>query len=289
MLVRKAIEVSGIVQGVGFRPYVYRLAVERGLAGSVCNTPAGVSIEVQGPQDAVEDFLTCLPAQAPPLARITGIGVRDLACGGESDFQIVITYSGELVQTLISPDVSVCADCLREMFDSADRRYHYPFINCTSCGPRFTIVHNIPYDRPFTSMAAFRMCPACQAEYDDPHNRRFHAQPNACWTCGPRVELWDLDGNRVETADPIAETVARLQGGEVIAIKGLGGFHLACDATNAAAVRMLRERKRRVEKPFAVMVPDVGVADGFCEVDAAERRLLLSPPRPIVLLRRRQD
>src|SRR5271165_7012942 len=289
MLVRKAIEVSGIVQGVGFRPYIYRLANEQQLAGSVCNTAAGVSIEVQGPPASVDDFLARLPVEAPPLARITGITVREIACNGDRDFHIVTTHRGEPVGTLISPDVAVCADCLREMFDTADRRYRYPFINCTNCGPRFTIVRNIPYDRPFTSMAAFRMCPACQAEYDDPRNRRFHAQPNACWTCGPQVELWDLDGNRVETADPIAETVARLQGGEVIAIKGLGGFHLACDATNAAAVRMLRERKRRVEKPFAVMVPDVGVADGFCEVDAAERRLLLSPPRPIVLLRRRQD
>ena len=289
MLVRKAIEVSGIVQGVGFRPYIYRLANEQQLAGSVCNTAAGVSIEVQGPPASVDDFLARLPVEAPPLARITGITVREIACNGDRDFQIVTTHRGESVGTLISPDVAVCADCLREMFEPADRRCRYPFINCTNCGPRFTIVRNIPYDRPFTSMAAFRMCPECQAEYDDPRNRRFHAQPNACWTCGPQVELWDLDGNRVETADPIAETVARLQGGEVVAIKGLGGFHLACDATNAAAVRMLRERKRRVEKPFAVMVPDVGVADGFCEVDAAERRLLLSPPRPIVLLRRRQD
>src|SRR5271167_2780629 len=194
MLVRKAIEVSGIVQGVGFRPYIYRLANEHQLAGSVCNTAAGVSIEVQGPPAAVDDFLTRLPVEAPPLARITNIAVRDLACSEENHFQIVVTYSGEPVRTLISPDVAVCADCLREMFDSANRRYRYPFINCTNCGPRFTIVRTIPYDRPFTSMAAFRMCRACQAEYDDPRNRRFHAQPNACWTCGPTVELWDLEG-----------------------------------------------------------------------------------------------
>jgi hydrogenase maturation protein HypF len=289
MLVRKAIEVSGIVQGVGFRPYVYRLAVERGLAGNVCNTAAGVSIEVQGPKSAVDDFLARLPAEAPPLARITGVVVREISCNGDRDFQIVTTHRGEPVRTLISPDVAVCTDCLREMFDPADRRYRYPFINCTNCGPRFTIVRNIPYDRPRTSMAVFPMCPACQAEYDDPQNRRFHAQPNACWTCGPQVALWTLEGKRIETADAMAETVARLQGGQVVAIKGLGGFHLACDATSADAVRTLRERKRRVEKPFAVMVPDVGAAERFCEVDDAGRQLLLSPQRPIVLLRQRSD
>jgi len=288
MLVRKAIEVSGIVQGVGFRPYIYRLAGERQLAGSICNTAAGVSIEVQGPPGAVDDFLSRLPAEAPPLARITAITVREIPCNGAIDFRIVTTHHGQPVSTLISPDVAVCADCLREMFDLADRRYRYPFINCTNCGPRFTLVCNIPYDRSFTSMAAFRMCPTCQAEYDDPRNRRFHAQPNACWTCGPQVELWDLEGKPVEVADPIAETVTRLQRGDVVAIKGLGGFHLACDAPNAVAVSTLRERKRRVEKPFAVMVPDIDAAQRFCELDEAARGLLVSPQRPIVLLRRRE-
>ncbi len=289
MLVRKAIEVSGIVQGVGFRPYVFRLAGEQNLAGSVCNTAAGVSIEVQGPPDAVDDFLARLPAEAPPLARITDITVREIPCNGDREFQVVTTHRGEPVRTLISPDVAVCADCLREMFDTADRRYRYPFINCTNCGPRFTIVRNIPYDRAFTSMAVFQMCPACQAEYDDPRNRRFHAQPNACWTCGPHVELWDLDGQRVEAADPIAEGIAHLQRGAVVAVKGLGGFHLACDATNLDAVRVLRERKRRVEKPFAVMVPDVAAAEHFCRVDNASRQLLLSAERPIVLLPRQAN
>jgi hydrogenase maturation protein HypF len=289
MQVRKAIEVSGIVQGVGFRPYVYRLANEQQLAGSICNTAAGVSIEVQGTQSAVDDFLARLPADSPPLARITDITVREIACNGDREFQIVTTHRGEPVQTLISPDVAVCDDCLREMSDPADRRYRYPFINCTNCGPRFTIVRNIPYDRPFTSMAGFAMCTACQAEYDDPRNRRFHAQPNACWQCGPQVGLWGVEGNRIEVADPIAATVARLQCGEVAAIKGLGGFHLACDATNADAVRTLRECKRRVEKPFAAMVPDVDAAQRFCEVDHAARQLLLSSQRPIVLLRRRED
>jgi hydrogenase maturation protein HypF len=288
MLVRKAIEVSGIVQGVGFRPYVFRLAGEQNLAGKVCNTAAGVSIEVQGPPDAVDDFLARLPAEAPPLARITDITVREIPCNGDREFQVVTTHRGEPVRTLISPDVAVCTDCLREMFDTVDRRYRYPFINCTNCGPRFTIVRNIPYDRAFTSMAVFQMCPACQAEYDDPRNRRFHAQPNACWTCGPHVELWDLDGQRVEAADPIAESIAHLQRGAVVAVKGLGGFHLACDATNRDAVRILRERKRRVEKPFAVMVPDVAAAEHFCRVDNASRQFLLSAERPIVLLPKRE-
>ena len=287
MLVRKAIEVSGIVQGVGFRPFIYRLAGERRLAGSICNTAAGVSIEVQGSPSAVDDFLAHLPAEAPPLARITDITVREIPCNGDSEFRIVTTPRGEPVSTLISPDVAVCADCLREMVDPADRRYRYPFINCTNCGPRFTIVRNIPYDRPSTSMAVFPMCPTCKAEYEDPLNRRFHAQPNACWKCGPQVELWTAEGKPVETDGPIAETLARLQRGDVVAIKGLGGFHLACDATNADAVRTLRERKRRVEKPFAIMVPDLGAAEQYCEVDDAARQLLLSPQRPIVLLRRR--
>ena len=289
MPVRKAIEVSGIVQGVGFRPYIYRLATERRLVGSICNTAAGVSIEVQGPRAAVEEFLARLLVEAPPLARITDIVAREIPCNGDRDFQIVTTHRGEAISTLISPDVAVCDDCLREMFDPADRRFRYPFINCTNCGPRFTIVRQIPYDRPFTSMAVFPMCRTCQAEYEDPGNRRFHAQPNACWECGPRVELWDISGRVIEAPDPVVEAMNRLQNGEVVAIKGLGGFHLACDATNTDAVHRLRERKRRVEKPFAVMVPDLDTAEHFCEVDEGARQMLLAPQRPIVLLPRREN
>ena len=180
MTVRRQIEVAGIVQGVGFRPYVYRLALERRLAGTISNTPAGVSIEVEGPQEAVEEFVARLPASAPPLARITSVQVRDLSCVGEQQFRIVATRRGEQARTLISADVALCDACLRELFDPSNRRYGYPFINCTNCGPRFTIVRDIPYDRPHTSMAVFRMCSRCQAEYDDPLDRRFHAQPNAC-------------------------------------------------------------------------------------------------------------
>src|SRR5208337_1166537 len=258
--VRRQIEVSGIVQGVGFRPYIYRLATGRNLKGTIRNTTAGVTIEIQGPAETVQDFIDRLPTEAPPLARITNLTIHDLACNGDQDFRIIHSHEGEEVRTLISPDVAICADCLREMFDAKDRRYRYPFINCTNCGPRFTIIRDIPYDRPSTSMAVFPMCAACLAEYENPLDRRFHAQPNACWECGPRVELWDKGGRKIECGDPIVEAISALRSGQVVAVKGLGGFHLAVDATNPAAVALLRQRKRRVEKPFAVMVPDLQTA-----------------------------
>jgi len=286
MEVRRQIEVSGIVQGVGFRPYIYRLATGRKLKGTIRNTSAGVTIEIQGPAETVRDFIEHLPAEAPPLARITSLVVHDLPCNGDRDFCIVHSHEGEEVRTLISPDVAICGDCLREMFDSANRRYRYPFINCTNCGPRFTIIRDIPYDRPSTSMAPFPMCPACLAEYENPMDRRFHAQPNACWDCGPRVELWDKAGQKMECGDPIVEAASALRGGLVVAVKGLGGFHLAVDATNPAAVALLRERKRRVEKPFAVMVPDVQAAEKLCELDDAAQTVLTSIQRPIVLLKK---
>jgi hydrogenase maturation protein HypF len=284
MEVRRHIEVSGIVQGVGFRPYVYRLATGRQLRGTIRNTPAGVIIEIQGPPETIQDFVEHLPAEAPPLARITNLAVHDVPCNGDQDFCIVHSHEGEEVRTLISPDVAICPDCLREMFDSNDRRYRYPFINCTNCGPRFTIIRDIPYDRPSTSMAMFPMCPACLAEYENPLDRRFHAQPNACWECGPRVELWDKSGKRIECRDSIVEAVSGLHAGLVVAVKGLGGFHLAAHATNPAAVALLRQRKHRVEKPFAVMVPDLQAAQEVCELDGAARTVLQSMQRPIVLL-----
>ncbi|HUU14154.1 MAG TPA: carbamoyltransferase HypF [Terriglobia bacterium] len=288
MEVRKGIDVSGIVQGVGFRPFIYRLATELNLSGTIRNTPAGVAIEVQGRSEAVNTFLERLPKEVPRLARITGVAVRELPCDHDHQFRILPSQLGAEHQALISPDVAVCDDCLRELFDPADRRYRYPFINCTNCGPRFTIVRDIPYDRPRTSMAPFRMCPACQREYDDPLNRRFHAQPNACWECGPQVELWDAAGRKVEATDPIAEVARLLASGSVVAVKGLGGFHLAADATNPEAVERLRERKRRVEKPFAIMARDLGRVEQFCEVDDIARGLLLGPERPIVLLRKKR-
>jgi hydrogenase maturation protein HypF len=290
MEVRRQIEVSGIVQGVGFRPYVYRLATGRRLRGTIRNTSAGVTIEIQGPAETVQDFVEHLPAEAPPLARITGFTVNEVPCIatqiGDPDFCIVHSHEGEEVRTLISPDVAICPDCLHEMFDSNDRRYRYPFINCTNCGPRFTIIRDIPYDRPSTSMAKFPMCPACLAEYENPLDRRFHAQPNACWECGPRVELWDKSGRKIECRDAIVEAVSGLHAGLVVAVKGLGGFHLAVDATNPAAVALLRQRKRRVEKPFAVMVPDSQAAREICELDEAAQTVLQSIQRPIVLLKR---
>jgi hydrogenase maturation protein HypF len=284
MEVRRQIEVSGIVQGVGFRPYVYRLATGRNLSGNIRNTPAGVTIEVQGPAETVEDFVEHLPAGAPPLSRITSFVVREVACSADVDFRIVHSHVGEDVRTLISPDVAICPDCLHELFEPTDRRYRYPFINCTNCGPRFTIVRDIPYDRPSTSMAAFPMCTECRSEYEDPLNRRFHAQPNACWKCGPRVELWDRSGRQIPCRDPIAEAASGLHAGLVVAVKGLGGFHLAVDATNKAAVALLRERKRRVEKPFAIMVADLAAVEDICEIDSAARAVLESVQRPIVLL-----
>ena len=288
MTVRKAIEVAGIVQGVGFRPYIYRLATERNLTGFITNTAAGVSIEVEGPPAVVEDFLVQLPREAPRLARITQVVVSEIPSNHETVFRILPSRVGEERRALISPDVALCEDCLHELFAPADRRFRYPFINCTNCGPRYTIVRDIPYDRARTSMAVFPMCPECQREYDDPLNRRFHAQPNACWKCGPMVEQWEADGQRVKTPDPIAEAVARLEAGAVLAVKGLGGFHLAVNATDTEAVARLRARKRRVEKPFAVMAADLESIAQFCWLDEATCKVLQSPERPIVLLRKKR-
>ena len=286
MQVRRRIHVRGIVQGVGFRPYVYRLATERHLAGQIANTSSGVVIEVEGAAEVVDEFLSSLPGEAPPLALVTDIQVVEIHRTGETDFCILPSDPSASVQTLISPDIATCADCLHELFDPADRRYRYPFINCTNCGPRFSIVRGIPYDRPQTSMSVFPMCPRCLAEYEDPRNRRFHAEPNACWQCGPQLEFCDPRGKRLSVEDPIAEAIRKLRAGHIVAVKGLGGFHLAVDATNTAAVDRLRERKRRIEKPFAVMVPDLETVSHFCMLSAAERELLSLPQRPIVLLPR---
>jgi hydrogenase maturation protein HypF len=288
-VIRKGVDVAGIVQGVGFRPFVYRLANECGLTGVIANTPAGVSIEVQGEVEAVERFLERLPKEIPPLARITGFTPRDAEVREESSFQITASRMDQAARALISPDVAVCEDCLREMMSPRDRRFRYPFINCTNCGPRFTIIRDIPYDRERTSMAGFKMCGACQSEYENPVSRRFHAQPNACWDCGPQALLLAGDGTRKDVAEPIREAARLLQQGSVVAIKGLGGFHLACDAQNELAVEKLRERKRRVEKPFAIMVRRVEDAERFCVVDEASRKLMTSVERPIVLLPKRPE
>jgi hydrogenase maturation protein HypF len=287
--VRKEILVTGIVQGVGFRPYVYRLATDGNLKGSISNTASGVTIEVQGPPEMVEQFVSRLPAEAPALAQITSLTVRELQCRLDGGFEILPSRADARADTLIAPDVALCADCLRELFDPSDRRYLYPFINCTNCGPRFTIVREIPYDRSRTSMSVFPMCTQCRAEYDDPRNRRFHAQPNACWKCGPQVQLWDPKGQSLDLANPIAGAAELLRAGQIVAIKGLGGFHLAVDATNSEAVRRLRQRKRRFEKPLAVMVPGTDAASRFCRLDGQAVSLLNAWQAPIVLLPKTVD
>lgn len=289
VVVRKAIDVTGIVQGVGFRPFVYRLAHECALTGLIANTPAGVTIEVQGESELIDQFLTRLQSEAPPLAKVTSLSPRELELANDTDFRIVSSLLDAPPKALISPDVATCADCLREMMNPRDRRFRYPFINCTNCGPRFTIIHDIPYDRSRTSMASFKMCLSCQREYDDPANRRFHAQPNACWDCGPQLQLWSADGARVDTPEPIRDATKLMERDAIVAVKGLGGFHLACNARSEVVVNLLRERKRRVEKPFAVMFRRLEDIERACEIDDSARKLLLSFERPIVLLPRKPD
>ena len=281
--VRRAVFVRGVVQGVGFRPFVYRLATEESLAGSIGNDTDGVTIELEGSATRIDTFLTRLRSEIPPLARIDAVAVRDLPLTGESGFRIIASQVKGQVSTGIPADAATCADCLRELFDPADRRYRYPFLNCTSCGPRYTITRSIPYDRPQTSMARFTLCAACQAEYDDPLNRRFHAQPNACAQCGPRVWLESPEGSPLASTDPIATTIDRLLAGHIACIKGIGGFHLAVDATSESAVTELRRRKHRYGKPLAIMVRDLDAARALCLLHPEEEALLQTPAHPIVL------
>ncbi len=336
--------IKGIVQGVGFRPFVYGQAQRCCLVGFVLNDSQGVTIEVEGSLYALESFQQALREQAPPLARIDSVTTELISLRHETSFSITYSQKGAERQALISPDCAICADCLRELFDPTNRRYHYAFINCTNCGPRFTIVQDVPSDREKTTMRVFPMCPACKAEYDDPLNRRFHAQPNACPVCGPQVRLFPMTpfsqlSNQVETslsassiyrvpplaperyrdqwvggdksrtrsswslpyniaeqkdgdlanADAISVAAQQLAQGAIFAIKGLGGYHLACDALNAEAVQRLRQRKHREAKPFALMVPDLETARLLCEVNDAEAALLRSHRRPIVLLERHAE
>ena len=301
------IHVTGIVQGVGMRPFVYREAMAHGICGWVLNAGDGVHIEAHAPADALDAFVAALSEHAPAAARVEYVEVVDLAAHGwdtanEQGFRIVASQDQTAHTTLISPDIATCDDCLRELFDPADRRYHYPFINCTNCGPRFTIIRSLPYDRAATSMDCFPMCPKCAAEYADPHDRRFHAQPDACFDCGPHI-TWSeaVNGNACgnssatpavgttrEASDAIIERcVELLADGGIVAIKGLGGFHLACDASNEQAVAELRRRKRHSNKPLAVMVRDLADVERLCHVNDIERGLLAGSIRPIVLLRRR--
>ena len=301
------IHVTGIVQGVGMRPFVYREAMAHDICGWVLNAGDGVHIEAHAPGEALDEFVDALSEHAPAASRVEHVEVVDLAPGNwdaanERGFRIVASQDQTAHTTLISPDIATCDDCLRELFDPADRRFHYPFINCTNCGPRFTIIRSLPYDRAATSMDRFPMCPTCAAEYADPLDRRFHAQPDACFDCGPHITWREADrgveptavdatpavGSTREASDAIIERcVELLAGGGIVAIKGLGGFHLACDAANEQAVCELRRRKRRSNKPLAVMVCGLADAERLCHIDGIERNLLAGSVRPIVLLRRR--
>jgi hydrogenase maturation protein HypF len=286
---RRRIVVRGIVQGVGFRPFVFRLARRHELAGWVMNDGRGVIAEVEGEPASLSAFVDEVATQAPPLALVASVEWEEMPVEGGSGFSIRASDRNAAVATLISPDIAVCDDCLAEMRHPGDRRHRYPFINCTNCGPRYTIIEDIPYDRPRTSMKGFAMCPACAAEYSHPDNRRFHAQPNACPECGPRLSLLDGAGRPSGAADPLAGAIGLLRAGRIVAVKGLGGFHLAVDATGEEAVRELRRRKARDEKPLAVMVRDVAAAADLVHLGPEEVAEIASPRRPILLARRRRD
>jgi hydrogenase maturation protein HypF len=288
---RREISVRGIVQGVGFRPFVYGLARRHGLAGLVRNDAEGVHIEVEGAPEGMDLFLRGIKEEAPSLAVVEAVSWRPLTVREERDFRIEESREGIRRWALVSPDVATCEDCLRELFDPTDRRHRYPFTNCTACGPRFTITRSVPYDRAMTTMASFEMCPECQREYDDPSDRRFHAQPNACPACGPQMRLLDRFGHELkdDREDAIRRTARVLRMRAVVAIKGLGGYHLACDPFDVGAVRTLRGRKVRQDKPFALMSGDLQQVRELCRVGPEEEKLLISPAHPIVLLDRRED
>ncbi len=294
---RRQIRIRGIVQGVGFRPFVYNLAHVLGLSGFVLNSSAGVTIEVEGGSSELDRFVRRLGSEAPPLAHVEDVNVTVLEPAGYSAFVIRESRDEPGQPAPVSPDISTCDDCMREFRNPENRRHGYPFTNCTNCGPRYTITRQVPYDRPLTTMACFAMCERCLEEYKDPHDRRFHAQPNACPDCGPSLALVAAEDlvkapehrRACESLATISEVRRLLREGRIVAIKGLGGFHLACDPTNEEAVEMLRRRKKRSDKPFALMVPDVAHAERFCFVSETERLALTSPRRPIVIMPRRTD
>jgi len=284
---RRKIEIKGIVQGVGFRPTVYRFAKKYSLKGSVFNDSKGVTLDIEGPKQNIADFLKELKKNPPPLANIEKITSKKLKVKNFIGFEIIQSEKGEEKVTLVSPDMATCEDCKHEMLNKNDRRYLYPFINCTNCGPRFTITKELPYDRKNTTMKEFKMCEKCKSEYEDPNNRRFHAQPNACDDCGPHLELFDRKGKKIK-GNPIDNAVRFLKEGKIVAVKGLGGFHLACDVKNREAVATLRERKKRPFKPFALMGKDVSVIGKFARLSDEEKKLLISPRAPIVLLKKKK-
>lgn len=288
-ITRFHIQVKGIVQGVGFRPFIYNLARSCSLSGYVLNNTRGVDIEVEGEKEKIQLFLQNIYTKSPPLAVIEKVNWREISPAGYTGFEIKSSKKEQDKFLPISPDISICDDCLKELFDPKNRRYLYPFINCTNCGPRFTIIKDIPYDRQRTTMSDFKMCKECQIEYDDPSNRRFHAQPNACWECGPQVRILDKNGVLIKCEDPICFAGELIKKGKIVAVKGIGGYHLACDATRADVVRQLRERKNRIDKPFALMMLDLCQIKKFCRVSPEEEHLLSSPRRPIVLLERKKS
>jgi hydrogenase maturation protein HypF len=288
-VVRLRAEVRGMVQGVGFRPFVYRLATALGLKGWVCNAAQGVVLEVEGSPAKLAVFLERLWQEKPAPCIIQSLEPSYSGPAGYTAFEVRQSEAGGQKSACILPDLATCVDCLRELFDPADRRHRYPFINCTNCGPRFSILEALPYDRERTTMKRFPLCDRCRAEYHDPTNRRFHAEPNACPTCGPRLDLWDTSGKTLATHDDaLRATATALRGGEMVAVKGLGGFHLFADARNNEVVSNLRRRKAREEKPFAVMFPSLAALQASCDVSVGEERLLCSPEAPIVLLRRKE-
>ncbi|MCA9734875.1 MAG: carbamoyltransferase HypF [Deferribacteres bacterium] len=287
MLKRHLIQIDGIVQGVGFRPFVFRLAKSLKLTGSVLNSNKGVTIEVEGLQDNLTHFQNRLRQEMPPLAQITDFNSNEIPLKNDERFIIMQSeYKGDS-SVLISPDMSLCEDCMREMLVPGNRRFHYPFLNCTNCGPRFTIISDTPYDRVNTSMIEFQMCEECDKEYHDPADRRFHAQPNACPKCGPQYQLFDREKRQVNTNDPVKHTKMLLRTGRIVALRGLGGYHLVVDAKNTAAIEELRERKRRAEKPFALMAANADIVEKHCQVSHRERLALQQQTRPIVLLQAR--
>ena len=284
----RRILVGGIVQGVGFRPFVYRIARKHDVAGTVCNTSEGVEIIIEGTEDQVAGFFTSFDEELPPLAKVTSMTVTEAPPKDLAGFAILPSSDEAAHQALVPPDVSVCHNCLRELYDPADRRFQYPFINCTDCGPRYTIITDVPYDRDQTSMVDFPMCDECRQEYEDPADRRFHAETICCPRCGPVMRLFDRDGNEIEAADPIGFAHERLHDGKIVAVKGIGGFHLAADAMNHAAVEELRRRKGRGFKPFALMADNVEKVRTFCRVSDDEEKMLVSSVRPIMILRKRE-
>jgi hydrogenase maturation protein HypF len=287
---RLGVTVRGAVQGVGFRPFVYRLASELGLAGWVRNSVQGVFLEVEGGREKLDLFLRRLDDEKPPLSYFQSVESSFLDAKGIEDFKILGSNGDGEKTAVILPDAAVCSDCIKEIDDPLDRRFKYPFTNCTNCGPRYSIIEAVPYDRPHTSMKKFRMCEACYAEYTDPKNRRFHAQPNACPECGPLLGYWDKRGRDLsQLDDPMLSAAQSLREGDIVAVKGLGGFHLMVDARDPEAVGRLRRRKHREEKPLAVMFPSVAMIEDACRISEHERRILTSPASPIVLLEKRNE